>query len=521
MKNLEKKQISRRDFLKTAAVGAVGVASVGLLSACGSGTGAATPAPTQAPEPSGIAWDREADVVIVGSGGTGVSAAYEAAKAGVDTLILEKAGVAGGTTNYSGGVMQAAGTFVQKELTPYQNDTPEQHYQLWLESGEGTVDPDLVKDLAYGAPGHVDWLKDELGMKFVSVYGHCHVPYIDDTLYADRIHVYEGGGGMGGGSILVQTILTAAQALGAALELDTEVTKLYTDESGAVIGVAAKNKDGSFNLKANKGVILAASSIDWNETMCRDMSPQQYWDLTSQMCLSASTNTGDGVRMGMEIGATTAGFGGTIDFCGKTGAATTNAVPLFPSILVNKAGQRFVCEDATYAFHYRAIFQQEKMFNAPTYMIFGASSLIEGAPWTAESGAKDVADGVVLTAETPEALAELIGVNAAGLAATLADWNAMAAAGTDTKFGRITGIAEITGPFYAYKNVSYNLGALGGLKINTDAQVLRTDGTPIPGLYAGGLNAGGWMGPYYPGSGTAIMGTLHWGRKAGAAAAKR
>ncbi|HBR08097.1 MAG TPA: 3-oxosteroid 1-dehydrogenase, partial [Clostridiales bacterium] len=90
MKNLEKKQISRRDFLKTAAVGAVGVASVGLLSACGSGTGAATPAPTQAPEPSGIAWDREADVVIVGSGGTGVSAAYEAAKAGVDTLILEK-----------------------------------------------------------------------------------------------------------------------------------------------------------------------------------------------------------------------------------------------------------------------------------------------------------------------------------------------------------------------------------------------------------------------------------------------
>lgn len=515
MKNKEKMQVSRRDFLKTAAVGAVGIASVSLLGGCASNT--SEPAATEAPS---IAWDREVDVVIVGSGGTGVAAAYEAAKAGANTLLLEKAGIAGGTTNYSGGVMQAAGTSVQKAFTAYQDDTPEKHYQLWLASGEGTVDEDLVKDLAYGAPGHVDWLKDELGMNFVSVYGHCHVPYIDDSLYADRIHVYEGGGGMGGGGILVQTILAAAEDLGVVLECNTEVTKLYTDEGGKVVGVAAANADGNFNIKANKGVVLAASSIDWNEEMCKAMSPQQYWDITSQVSLCAATNTGDGVRMGMEIGAAVAGFGGTIDFCGKTGAATTNQVPLFPSFIVNKAGQRFVCEDATYAFHYRAIFQQEKMFNAPTYMIFGASSLIEGAPWTSESVAEDISAGTVVTADTIEGLAELIGVDVGGLSGTLQDWNAAAAEGVDTRFGRITGIAEITGPFYAYRNVSYNLGALGGLKINTDAQVLNTNGEPIPGLYAGGLNAGGWIGPYYPGSGTAIMGTIHWGRKAGGNVAK-
>ncbi|NCC69289.1 MAG: FAD-binding protein, partial [Clostridia bacterium] len=191
-------------------------------------------------------------------------------------------------------------------------------------------------------------------------------------------------------------------------------------------------------------------------------------------------------------------------------------VPLFPSFIVNKAGQRFVCEDATYAFHYRAIFQQEKMFNSPTYMIFGASSLIEGAPWTSESVAADIAAGTVVTADTIEGLAELIGVDVGGLSSTLEGWNAAAAEGVDTRFGRITGIAEISGPFYAYRNVSYNLGALGGLRINTDAQVLNANGEPITGLYAGGLNAGGWIGPYYPGSGTAIMGTIHWGRKAGA-----
>lgn len=525
MKNTEKKQVSRRDFLKGAAIGAVGIASAGILGGCTSGTGAPPPtaAATPAPESTGasIVWDREVDVIIVGSGGTGVSAAYESAKAGANTLILEKAGIAGGTTNYSGGVMQAAGTSVQKALTGYQDDTPEKHYQLWLKSGEGTVDEALVKDLAYGAPGHVEWLVNDLGMKFTSVYGHCHVPYIDDSLYADRIHVYEGGGSAGGGGILVQAILPAAQSLGALIEYDTEVTKLYTDENGGVIGVAAKNKDGAINVKANRGVVLAASSIDWNEEMCKDMSPQQYWDITSQISLAAKTNTGDGVWMGMEIGAAVSGFGGTIDFCGKTGAATTNQNPLFPSFIVNKAGQRFVCEDATYAYHYRAIFQQEKLFDAPTYMIFGESSLIDGAPWTKESVKADIGSGVVITADTIEALADLIGVDAGGLSETLQAWNAAAPTGKDARFGRITGIAEITGPFYAYRNVSYNLGALGGLKINTDAQVLRPNGEPIPGLYAGGLNAGGWIGPYYPGSGTAIMGTIHWGRKAGANAAKR
>lgn len=514
MKGIDKKQISRRDFLKGAAVGAVGIASAGLL-------GCAADNPSSSGDAgASVKWDREVDVAVVGAGGTGVAAAYEAAKAGASVLILEKAGIAGGTTNFSGGVMQAAGTSVQKEFSNYQDDTPEKHFQLWLKSGEGYVDEDLVKDLAYGAPGHIDWLINDLGMKFVSVYGHCHVPYIDDALYADRIHVYEGGGGIGSGGILVNTILSAAEGLGAVIEYETEVTRLYTAGSGKVIGVSAVSNGQSFNVRTKKGVVLAASGIDWNEKMCRDLSPQQYWDITSQTCLCAATNTGDGIRMGMEIGAAIAGFGGTIDFCAKTGAATTNQVPLFPSILVNKAGQRFVCEDATYAYHYRAIFQQEKQFDAPTYMIFGESSLIEGAPWTKESVAKDVTDGVVFTANTAEELAAKINVDAAGLAATLSEWNAAAASGKDAKFGRETGLAAISGPFYAYRNVACNLGALGGLKINTDAQVLKPGGEPISGLYAGGLNAGGWIGPYYPGSGTAIMGTLHWGRKAGANVAK-
>ena len=487
------------------------IAAAGFLGGCAQGTSA---------KPDGTKWDKEADVVIVGAGGTGMAAALQAVSDGATVVVLEKTGLAGGTTNFSGGVMQAAGTEVQKALTKYQDDTPEKHYQLWLKAGEGTVDEELVKDLAYGAPEHIKWLTD-LGLKFNSVYGHCQIPYINEELFADRIHVYEGGGGIGSGGIMIQAMLKAAEEKGAVVEYETEVTKLLTNESGEVIGVTANQSGSEIKVKANKGVILAAASIDKNAEMAKQLSPQQYWDLTTQQCLCPPTNTGDGIRMAMEIGAAVCGFGGTIDFCGKTGAATDNRNPLFPSFIVNKKGRRFVCEDATYAYHYRAIFQQEKQLDGPTYMIFGKSSLsAEKAPWTEETLAKDIADGVVFTSDTIEGLAEVIGVEPANLSATLATWNSDMKNKKDNQYDRKTGLMPIEGPFYAYKNVSFNLGSLGGVKINVDAQVLKSNGQPVPRLYAGGLNAGGWVGPYYPGSGTAIMGTLHWGRKAGANAAK-
>ena len=176
--------ISRKDFLKGAVAGAAGVAAMSVLPGC------ATTGPSRK-----LRFAKETDVVIVGSGGTGVAAALEAVNAGATVLILEKAGIPGGTTNFSGGVMQAAGTQIQKQYTQFKNDTPENHFRLWMAEGEGFVDEELVRDLAYGAPEHIRWLSD-LGLKFTSVYGHCHVPYVDKSLFADRIHVYEGGGGM-------------------------------------------------------------------------------------------------------------------------------------------------------------------------------------------------------------------------------------------------------------------------------------------------------------------------------------
>ena len=502
------KNISRRNFLKGAAAGVAGVAAMGIIGA---------PVLAEANE----TWDIETDVLIVGAGGAGVAAAAEASATGVKVLVLEKGGLIGGTTNFSGGVMQAAGTKYQKELTQYQDDTPEKHAALWIKSGEGTVDEELVTDLANGAPGHIDWLADTCGLKWDHIYGHCHIPYVEDELMADRIHVYEGGGGIGSGGIYVQAAWAVAEANGAELQLNTTVTKLIKDADGTVAGVVAEQDGNEIRVKANKGVILCTASIDHNPELAKRLSPQQYYDLNNSTVMSAVTDTGDGIRMGMEIGADVAGFGGCIDFCAKTGAATDNSIPTFPSFIVNQRGMRFVCEDATYAYHYRAIFQQTVALDGPTYMIFGESTFSDPATvWTAESAAADVEAGVLCAADTIEELAEQIGVPAGNLAKQLTLWNSMAAEGEDAQFGRKTGVAEITGPFYAYKNVAANLGSLGGLRINVNTEVIDVNGNVIPHLYAAGLNAGGWIGPYYPGSGTAVMGCVHWGRRAGAVAAK-
>lgn len=513
------KKISRRSFLHSGAI-AAGVAAVSTLAACNTPASSAAASSADSAAASGAAdageWDYEADAVIVGGGGTGLAAGRAAIDAGASVIILEKTGITGGTTTFSGGVMQAAGTSYQKELTAFPDDTPENHANEWIAEGEGYVDEDLVKALAAGAPGIIDWEAELPEIKWTSVYGHCHVPTVSRDLEADRIHVYEGGGGTGQGGVLTGALANYCTEKGVSIMTNTTATHLITS-NGEVIGVEAETESGTIRVKAKKGVILAAASVDQNKEMAKRLAPQQFWALENGTCMCAAGDTGDGLRMGMEIGADLYGQGGTIDFCGTTGNATNNTIPTMPCIIVNKAGVRFVCEDATYAYQYRAIFQQEKQLGGKTYMVFGQEALSDpGAVWTADTVGDAVAAGTLITAETLDELAEAMGCNAANLTASVESWNEMiSSTGEDSAYGRRTGLNTITGPYYAMMNVPFNLGSIVGLRINTNCQVLNVSGEPISRLYAGGMNAGGWIGPYYPGSGTAIMGTQYHGKVCG------
>ena len=172
-------KVSRRDFVKGAAVGAGLLTGAGALASCG--TAAAPTAPGIPAE-----WDKEADVVIVGAGGTAIVAAIEAADAGSSVVVLEKAAIVGGTTSLSGAVIQASNTDIQR-AAGVEGDTPERHYEYWITASEGQADPELVRVLADNAPGNIQWLMDQ-GVEYAGVTGVGPIPYIDPNLMVKRIH---------------------------------------------------------------------------------------------------------------------------------------------------------------------------------------------------------------------------------------------------------------------------------------------------------------------------------------------
>jgi len=514
-------KIGRRNFIKGMALAGAAVAGTGVLAGCGAASSSGSGVPTK--------WDKEADIVVVGGGGTGIVAAIAAREKDASVIVLEKAAMAGGSTSLSGAVIQAAGTKFQKEMTKYQDDTPAKHYEYWMQSAEGLADPDLVKAMADNAPGNIDWLVAH-GLTFVSVYGVAPIPYIDPSLMTDRIHVPGGAGKAakaGTGQVHVKILYEAAQKKGAEFMLETTVGELIRDEKNGVVGVRAQSGGKEIAVKAKKGVVLASSGFDHNKDMARALSPQQYWAMETGAVLSAPTNTGDGIRMAMDLGADLAGVGGTIGvpWYNLAIAPLSSVIPEVPAIYVNKYGLRFVNEATHYAYCMRAVFNQEgheawAVFDENTRSMGG--ELIGGIfkPWSHDLAA-EIGDGSIKTGATVKELAAKIGVNADNLESTLNRWNQDTAKGKDTVFNKQLGLKPLAkAPFYAAKVKEGNLGTCGGLKINTKTQVIDVEGKVIPRLYAGGMCAGGYMGPYYPGSGTAIAATVYLGRICGENACK-
>jgi fumarate reductase flavoprotein subunit len=510
------KDISRRGFLGGAALGSLG--AVAALAGCNasqqSDNGSAGTSSGAVP----ATWDREAEVVIVGGGGTGLAAAVEATQKGSrSVLVIEKTSNSGGCTAISGGVVQAAGTRFQKELTEFQDDTPDKHFEYWKLAGEGNIDEELVRDLANNAPNHVEWLAEQ-GIVYNEVYGANQIPYVPDDLMAYRIHNPAPPEGGGGGAIHAAALRATADANGVEFLFDTTATSLIFDPGKGVIGVSAESSGKTISVKAARGVILATSSIDHDEELSKALSRQHYYETQHGACRSPDSNTGDGIKMALRLGAGLAGFGGTVTLISGS-AGTGSPYPKPPQLIINGAGRRFFCEDATYAYGARACYQQATEFGRDCFIVFGKSATeapAEGSWTNPETLQKALDDGTLSTADTIGDLATGIGVDAEKLQATIDEWNRdIATYGEDRAFGRDSGLLPCEAPYY-YQPVVFgsNLGAIGGVRIDVSAQVIDTEGNPIARLFAGGMCSGGWIGSYYPGSGTAVMGTVHWGRKA-------
>jgi urocanate reductase len=519
MNNEKKDQVSRRAFLRRGALGATAVVSAGVLVGCDDDDSAAgtngSGSDGRCLSDRGITWDESFDVVIVGAGGAGLVAAITAAEAGAGVLLLEKTTAPGGATSYSGGVIQGSGTAMQAGFG-VTDDTAEKHYQYWLDAGQGVLDPAIIRVLADQSGPALEWLVDR-GVAFERVYRVDPIPHVSPDLLLDRLHVVEGGAGT-----YVETLREQAVDQGVEIRTETPVTALVISGEKGVVGVRASVGGASVHFQANNAVVVTAGGYDKNEEMARAYCPELLQDIVDNVAGTPEANTGDGIRLGMAVGADLAGMGGSTIAYPTTRIGRLEGGTEIPGIWVNSYGQRFVNEAGHYGYVAHALFNQEGRM---AWAVFDESVRELGGSnlgrWS-DDLSEEIASGDVVEGATIEALAQGIGVNAAQFSATLLQWNTDMAAGTDTVFDKQAGTgALVRPPYFATRVKRANLGSCGGLKIDPEARVIGVGGDVIPNLYAAGMAAGGFIGPYYPGSGTALAATLVFGRIAGKNAAEQ
>lgn len=488
--------------------------------------------------------NKDVDVVVVGAGGAGMSAAITAAQEGKSVLVLEKAEIVGGNTSRATGGMNAAKTVFQDENTFEEGtgvektiakaresfpelaelaDTVEAQYNEYLANPEGYFDStelfildtlvggkalnnqELVATMVNNSADAIDWLASldtPISLTSVSSFGGASVK---------RIHrpVNEEGKTISVGSYMVPLLEENCANLGVEILTGTTATGLTVNEDGQVVGVKATADNTTYTVNA-KAVVLATGGFAGNLDMVVDYKPELKGFITT----NAPTITGDGIEMAQIIGANLVDMEQiqihpTVHQ--ETSALITEGLRGDGAILVNQAGERFCDEVGTRDAVSAAELEQEGSY---AYLIVD-NKMVEKSNVIAGY----IKKGFTVGGGDVAALAEAIGCDEATLQATLDTWNNAVAAGKDDAFGR-TSFAEAldTAPYYAIKVAPGVHHTMGGIEINTNAEVLNVDGEIIPGLFAAGEVTGGVHGANRLG-GNAVADIVVFGRIAGASAA--
>ena len=422
--------------------------------------------------------DGTCDMVIVGAGGAGLSAAVAAAETnnGLKIVVLEKEAIIGGNTNSSTGGINAAETDIQKGLGI--EDSKQLFYDDIMSGGKYENIPSLVENLVEHAPVTISWLTG-LGVDLtdVGLMGGSSVK---------RTHRPKGGTAIG--PHLMKVLKEATSNKDIEIRTSNKVTGLLTAVDGSVTGVKVENANGSAYTLAAKAVIIATGGFGANLDMVTSLQPS----LKGFATLNHPGATGDA------FGWVTAIGGATIQMANiqihPTAEATnhiliTEAVRGNGAILVNHESKRFCNEMDTRDVVSAAILAQTQ---GEAFLIFD-----QGVRKSLASIETYANQHLLKEGATVAELAQAIGVPAADLETTLNRYNAYQKEGVDKDFGRsATGMTAslVTAPYYAVRVTPAIHHTMGGLSVNTDTQVLRADGTPIPGLYAAGEVTGGLHG---------------------------
>ncbi|HWP50386.1 MAG TPA: FAD-dependent oxidoreductase [Clostridia bacterium] len=504
--------------------------------------------------------EKTADVVIIGGGGAGMSAATAAAQAGASVIIIEKTAALGGNTLASGLAWNAADPEMQSKMDAIPGQVETLKAVLDYNEAEfGDFTPILktlkeqIKTYLAGDTSKmfdtVEWhtIQTYTGGKRTDAKGNTVEGSYDmitklcseslDTYQwfaettgitkADKLSSPVGSLWLRGHNFAKKTDVfdystKFVEKNAGEVMLETKAEELIITD-GRVTGVKAIKTDGTpVTLTANKGVIVATGGFGANSDMVREYNI--YWptipDAIKTTCVASAT--GDGIALGLQAGANLVDMGLTqmMPTANAFSGALADALLVAPQnyLFVNKQGNRFVDETAARdTLTFAALKQTDGMFYAIDDQEM-AKTVQNRA--TQEQIDAMVEKGLIYKADTLEALAEKIGCDPAAFVETIKTYNTYVDNNADPDFGKKMFQMKVeTAPFYACPAKPAVHHTMGGLQINTEAQVLNASGTPIPGLYAageitGGIHAGNRLG------GNAIADIFVFGRTAGTNAAK-
>ena len=450
------------------------------------------------------------DVIVIGSGGAGFSAAITAKDAGANVVVLEKMPTVGGNSLISGAEMAAANNWVQQKLG-ITGDSVELHYQDTMKGGDNKGDPAVVRTMVENALDAALWCRDTIGVEFQ-----------EDNLFffgghsKKRSLIPKGATG----TEFIEKFVKASEKRQIPILTNVKAESLIQDASGRVVGVKATLNDKTYTFQAKKGVILATGGFSANVAMRTAASPF-YGEKFKTTNMPGAM--GEGITMASKIGAQVVNMDQiqTYPMCDPVSGAIEliDDARFEGAILVNQEGKRFVEELGRRDVLSKAILDQTGSY---CYALF--NDAIEKKSHAISHHQDEVAvftkSGILHKGETLEDVANFFKVPVDSLKATVARVNEFAKTGKDTDFNYRARFTDLsTGPYWMYRGVPSVHHTMGGLKINPKAQVLDANDRPIPGLWAAGEVTGSTHGSNRLGS-NAYADIIVFGRIAGREASR-
>lgn len=429
------------------------------------------------PEP--IDYVTEADVVIVGAGGAGLSSALAAAEAGASVILLEKQGVVGGNTIMTFNGINAVDSNYQLSESEYADNAPEGGFKELTMEMAPDASEEMVDAYVANSAEFVNKM-DDAGLDF-----ELNISEDNRNASLNYWNVTTGGQGKTGETLVAELAREIEGFDSVHLYLNTEATGLITDAAGRVTGVKATIPDGAMEFTGS-AVILATGSFSANLDMVLEYRP----DLEGLLMGVTAPTTGDGIVWAEELGAQTLNmdtmnlFPNIIKDYGMGIGVAPGEQGAFDGIYVNEKGERFMQEGGMMPD------VEKTSANEANFCIFDDSGLNDRVETLVKAGYVSEADSL-------EELAGKLGIDPDGLVATVAAYNEDIADGTDDAFEREGGLNDLSGEkFYGWQFGRGSHYVLGGLATNAQAQVLKEDGSAIPGLYAAGEITGSFQGSF-------------------------